>query len=373
LRRSPETGFLLSGTIVRFILTAILAAAYAMTYVMFLKDANLADNYSEITKIIALFLSGACSYIPFTVAEVVIILIATAFIIYLVAVIFKMITHGAIISRIVRIISNIAVFTAFGMFLFMATFGANYFCNTVASKMDLDVRPSSVEELKTVTAEMLAKANEYSEYVPRDANGYTSYGNFSTMADRTVGGFQELSEQYSFLGSSYAPAKPLNAWKLMSRFGIAGIYIPFTGEAIVNPDTPAPGIMFHMAHEMAHRLGVAPEDEANFIAYLACRENPDRRAKYSAYFMAYRYCINALASVDRAAANEISAQVGDKLRTDLIQLNENIEKYEGPVRDAGEKINDTYLKSLSQTEGTKSYGMMVDLLIAEYYDSLENE
>ncbi len=371
MRKSPETTFLLSGTIVRFVLTAILIAAYALTYVMFMKNSQLADNYSEVTKIIALFLSGTCSYIPFTVAEVLVIVILTVFGIYLAATIFKMVTNGAVAARIVRIISNIAVFTSFGVFLFMAVFGSNYFCTPLSSKMELNVRPSSVEELKTVTMEMLEKANEYSEYIPRDENGYTRYGSFETMAERTVEGIKEISEQYAFLGSSYAPVKSLNAWKLMARFGIAGIYIPFTGEAIVNPDTPAPGIMFHMAHEMAHRSGIAPEDEANFIAYLACRENPDRRAKYSAYFMAYRYCINALYSADRASANEIQAQVGDKLRIDLIQLNENIEKYEGVMQDAGEKINDTYLKSLSQESGTKSYGMMVDLLIAEYYDSLE--
>lgn len=116
MRKSPETAFLLSGTIVRFILAIILVVAYGMTYVMFMQNAQLADNYSEITKIIALFLSGSCSYIPFTVAEVLIVVIAMAFLIYLIAMIFKMITNGAIISRIVRMLSNIAVFAAFGMF-----------------------------------------------------------------------------------------------------------------------------------------------------------------------------------------------------------------------------------------------------------------
>ena len=32
----------------------------------------------------------------------------------------------------------------------------------------------------------------------------------------------------------------------------------------------------------------------------------------------------------------------------------------------GEKMNDTYLKANDQKEGTKSYGAMVDLLLAEY-------
>jgi hypothetical protein len=41
-----------------------------------------------------------------------------------------------------------------------------------------------------------------------------------------------------------------------------------------------------MAHELAHRMSVAPqEDEANFLAFLACRANRDRRVVYSGYFM----------------------------------------------------------------------------------------
>ena len=39
--------------------------------------------------------------------------------------------------------------------------------------------------------------------------------------------------------------------------------------------------------------------------------------------------------------------------------------YSGTIETIGDKINDTYLKSQNQESGTKSYGAMVDLLIAE--------
>ena len=41
------------------------------------------------------------------------------------------------------------------------------------------------------------------------------------------------------------------------------------------------------------------------------------------------------------------------------------QKYEGPVAEKAEAVNDTYLKSNKQEDGVKSYGRMVDLLIAE--------
>ena len=42
------------------------------------------------------------------------------------------------------------------------------------------------------------------------------------------------------------------------------------------------------------------------------------------------------------------------------------QKYKTPVRAIGQRVNDAYLKSQGQTEGIRTYGMMVDLLIADH-------
>jgi hypothetical protein len=41
-------------------------------------------------------------------------------------------------------------------------------------------------------------------------------------------------------------------------------------------------------------------------------------------------------------------------------------QFEGPVSEAVDVVNDTYLKVNHQEDGVKSYGNMVDLLLAEY-------
>ena len=125
-----------------------------------------------------------------------------------------------------------------------------------------------------------------------------------------------------------------------------------------------------MAHETAHRLAIAPEDEANFIAFLACRANTDRRVSYSGYFMAYIYCFNALYSVDADSARTIQSGVNDNLAKDIAQHNESVRSHDGVLADIGSQVNDTYLKSYGQTAGAASYGLMVDLLLAEYADVL---
>ena len=46
------------------------------------------------------------------------------------------------------------------------------------------------------------------------------------------------------------------------------------------------------------------------------------------------------------------------------------DKYEGKVAETATKINDTYLKLNEQEEGVKSYGRVVDLMLAYYRLSL---
>src|SRR5207237_4159011 len=88
---------------------------------------------------------------------------------------------------------------------------------------------------------------------------------------------------------------------LMSYLGIAGIFIPFTGEANVNATLPDCEIPFTACHELAHQRGYAREDEANYIAYRACRAHPDRDFRYSGPFRAALYTIGAPAGAHRAS------------------------------------------------------------------------
>jgi len=51
---------------------------------------------------------------------------------------------------------------------------------------------------------------------------------------------------------------------------------------------------------------------------------------------------------------------------DLDALNIYWEKYDTPIEDFSSSVNNTYLKANMQQDGVRSYGRMVDLLIAEY-------
>ena len=124
---------------------------------------------------------------------------------------------------------------------------------------------------------------------------------------------------------------------------------------------------FTMCHEMAHRMCIAREDDANFAAFLACEANEKVEYRYSGYFMAFRYCYNALASVDSAAAGAIKAECSQQMLRDL----EAYDKFFRDNRDdsatrLADNVNDAYLKASGDEKGIASYGAVCDQLVNWY-------
>ena len=78
-------------------------------------------------------------------------------------------------------------------------------------------------------------------------------------------------------------------------------------------------------------------------------------------------CGNALykSAPDKAAA--LRETYSDAVIRDIAAYNQYWEGYEGEVEETFDSINDSYLKFNLQENGVKSYGMMVDLMLA-YYD-----
>jgi hypothetical protein len=162
-----------------------------------------------------------------------------------------------------------------------------------------------------------------------------------------------------------APPKLMVLSPAMAYLGMAGIFIPFTGEASVNATLPDWEIPFTACHELAHQRGFAREDEANYVGYLACRAHPDRDFQYSGTWRAALYALSALAHVDRDAYARLRAGLPAPLRRDLAALAAWRARYESRLDEVHERINDAYLKTQGQPEGVQSYGRMVDLLLAQ--------
>lgn len=158
----------------------------------------------------------------------------------------------------------------------------------------------------------------------------------------------------------------------MTRFGITGIYSPFTGEANLNTAPPPVFLPFTMCHEMAHQRGYAREDEANFIAYLVCKNHEDAEFRYSGYLMAFQYAMNKLYTYSPEKFQTLRSQISEGIKRDLVANRNFWHQYQDTVAEkVSTKINDTFLKANRQSDGVHSYGRMVDLLIAEYENAIK--
>ena len=148
---------------------------------------------------------------------------------------------------------------------------------------------------------------------------------------------------------------------------INGIYSPFTGEANININPPRVLLPFTICHEMAHQRGFARENEANFISYLACIYHPDNNFQYAGYLRALDYSMFQLYKYDKVKYDAIKIKYTDEIKSDLHIVYKYREKYKGTVvQKTSHNINNNYLKANNQNDGVRSYGRVVNLLIADY-------
>jgi hypothetical protein len=166
------------------------------------------------------------------------------------------------------------------------------------------------------------------------------------------------------------PKRPRAAGGLLSVLGISGIYFPFTGEATVNSLMPPVSFPFTAAHEMAHQRGIAREDEANFMAFLACREAGFWCTRYGGSLGAYLRVRRALWRAEPDSVRTMGELLASGPQADVEAIMKFWAQYEGAATSVAEQVNDTYLKANRQKAGVASYDLMVQILVAFQEDGL---
>lgn len=231
----------------------------------------------------------------------------------------------------------------------------------------LTLREYSTDELKELTLHLIDKANEIADKVDLDSEGRpVKPGEFNNYA---IEAMESLGERFEVLKAYYPQPKGVLCSSLMSSFNLAGIYFPVTVEANFNQAMPVSSQGFTACHELSHLSGFIREDEANFIAFMACRESESAFFRYSGYLGALTYALNALhGAVSSEEYSEVCGKLSSVIRNEYAYRNEYWSPYQKKVTyKVSTAVNDTYLKANNQTDGTKSYGRIVDLMLAEYF------
>jgi len=251
------------------------------------------------------------------------------------------------------------------LFLFSILCMPNYYRLTFAEKAGIELNDYTVSDLEAMCKHLIIETNAQREKLPDDL-----VLNFDELAGDTQISFNEINEEYPFLGKAAAKPKPMFPSEVLSILNLTGFYFPYTGEANVNVDMPPYELPFTMCHELAHTRGFMRENEANFIGFLGCMKSEHPFVKYSGLYTALAHSMNTLYAEDSDKYFELRKLYGEKLNYDSAVVNQYWQPYfDTPAAELSNTVNDVYLKANDLSDGIKSYGRMVDLLMAKYlYD-----
>lgn len=249
---------------------------------------------------------------------------------------------------------------------FVMTLGTAYHVKTLDQKMGINTELVSAKELYDTASILIEGAEKELENVnfqygsssvmPYDLNTMNKYLNQAA---------KKAADKYPFISKLSSNLKYVMLSEPMSYTHITGVYTFFTGESNININFPDYTIPFTAAHELSHQRGIARENEANFCAFLICMESDDPYIRYSAYVNMYEYFSSPLYSASSDLYYDLSAGIDNRIVQEMRAYNEFFDKYEKNVAaNVSGTINNTYLQIQGQEEGSKSYGLVVDLAVA---------
>ena len=251
--------------------------------------------------------------------------------------------------------------------VFVAVWGLNYARPRLEHRLGLPIGQIEEPELVRLATRVAADTTRLHRLAGLPLHAVSTnpldFGTLSTAIDEAYDALQLPGDPGP---RRLSPVKPAVFSGLLSRLGISGIFVPFTGEPTVNTGPPDVAVAFTAAHEKAHQRAITHEGEASFAAYLALSRQ--RRQPYLSYAASFFAARHLLAAVRHAAAEDRDrawAAFGPGPRRDLDALNAFWAQHRGMVRGAGQRVNDSYLRTMRIPDGVRSYGTVVRLLIAD--------
>ena len=249
---------------------------------------------------------------------------------------------------------------------FVFGYGTGYYGRTIDKKLGMKRSDVSAEELYLTALRLLDGAEEELRNVVYPEGTY-SYMNctYPELNEKLNAAWKKVSDEYDCFGNFTADTKPVMLSEPWTYTHLAGVYCFFTGEANVNVNYPDFVVVTSAAHEMAHQRGVCREDEANFASFLACTSSDDPYLRYSGYLDMLSEVMSRLYGADVELYREVNRRMPDEIAGELIAYSEFFDKYRtntaATITDA---VNGAYITYHGQPEGTKSYGLVVDLLVS---------
>lgn len=258
---------------------------------------------------------------------------------------------------------NIVLGLAFVYIIFNVFWGINYNRRGIAYQLSLtSVRYDTTDLIKLQTL-LLQKVNTSKSALMRSREDYPSKDELFKKAKESYGNAEKM---YPFLQLDILSVKSSLYGTLGDYLGFTGYYNPFTGEAQVNTTVPKFLQPYITTHEMAHQLGYAKENEANFVGYLAAINLQDTLFHYSAYFDLFLYTNREVYYFDSALSKKSIELLNPDTKKDIKELRQFNLDHQNFLAPLITWMYGKYLKFNQQPQGMRSYNAVVAMLIAYY-------
>ncbi|WP_299665310.1 DUF3810 domain-containing protein [uncultured Polaribacter sp.] len=305
-------------------------------------------------------------WIPFSVGDLLIAFLLFIFIRFL----YRLIKYKFrnILPKMIHFVSILSII----YFCFYLFWGLNYYREPLAKNLGYNPSKYSTAQLQEATEHIVKELNFYQlEITKNDTLKVENPYHQKEMYNMAIAGYDKLSNDFPQLTYQHKSVKSSLMSLLQTYNGTSGYLNPLTGEAQVNDRIPKTNYPTTTCHEMAHQIGFAAENEANFVGFLAANYNEDIYFKYASYRMAFGYCISEIRKRDKNLSKELWKTVNKGIRKDFNASYQFWKAYKNPFEPILKKGYNAYLKANNQDKGIQSYNYVVDLLITYFETSKE--
>jgi hypothetical protein len=339
-------------------LVVVIAAAAALLPI----PASLVERYysSGVYPVWQTWMTTASNAVPVALLDVLIVVVAAAWLILAVNDVRRWRTHG--LGRAAgRVVARTAVWAALVYIVFLASWGLNYRRVPLADKLELDAARVSESALRTLASTAVARLNELHRAAHRQA-----WPEAHVVDPAAASGFAAAQRD---LGATRAavPGRPKHTLLdlYFRRAVVDGMTDPMFLETLVVSDLLPFERPIVTAHEWAHLAGYNDEGEANFVGWLSCMRG-DAPRQYSAWIFLFSEAVSQLPRTDRQ-------QLGQRLdagpREDLRAIADRVARNRSArVAQAGWQVYNQYLKANRVEAGAASYGEVIRLILGTRFN-----
>jgi hypothetical protein len=252
---------------------------------------------------------------------------------------------------------------------FYWSWGFNY--NKKSNFEQLKTKEYSVEDLYITVEYYIEETNNLNIKISKKKeNKVQSSYSFNDLKNKCISSI--TNEEWLFQNKKINnfPVKKSIFSNPLSYMGFTGYINPFTLEANINYNIPKISIPVTICHEIAHQIGYAFEDEANYIAIKTLSNSNDNFLRYSGNLMAVQYLLSEIRKNDIEKHDGYIKELNTGVIKNIQDKNKYYLKYKNKYKDFFKKNYDAFLKSNNQKAGIKTYSLVVDLLINEYQSKI---